>query len=155
LRHNGWSPDFHAFAVLYPTLDIGAARLANANEVPDAGRSVPIEIGMERILRGAEPPQPPVVPPDLYMRLAVLAALIVAAFSTLRRSHTRTGAVFASVVKIGAIVAILVYVLPQWGYSPYVGFMFSPDLATMLIVLIAVLAIGAVRAFIDAGIKVG
>ncbi|MBV8117288.1 MAG: beta-lactamase family protein, partial [Candidatus Eremiobacteraeota bacterium] len=148
LRHNGWAPDFHGFAVLYPSLDIGAARLANANEVPDAGRSTPIEIGMERILRGANPPQPPVIPPDLYLRLAVLAALIFATFSMLRRTRTIAGSAFASVVKIGAIVAILVYVLPQWGYSPYVGFIFSPDLSTMLFVLIVLLAIGAVRALI-------
>ena len=59
------------------------------------------------------------------------------------------GAVFASVVNIGAIVAILDYVLPQWGYSAYVGFIFSPDLSTMLFVLVALLAVGAVRALIS------
>ena len=144
-RHDGWAPAFHSFVTVFPERDIAIARLANANEVPDGGREFAAQIGLERIARGAPPGDPPLIPPDLYLRLGLLAAIVAGALQVRRVPARRRDAVVGAAAGALIVTAIVAYVGPQWAWDPRVGFFFSPDLTVLLFALIALLGAAVLR----------
>lgn len=141
LRHDGAAPDFHNFAALLATRGIAAARLSNANEMPDGGRSDAIDRGFAQTLEGQIADAQPLIPPDIYLRLLIVGAAILS-LRSLRPAPTRLRNTLIAAANLIGVAAIAWYVLPQWGWSPGVGFAYAPDLTVLLLALVGLLTCG-------------
>ena len=148
LRHTGAAPDFHNFAALLPARGIAAARLSDANEMPDGGRSDAIDRGFTRTLEGRSVDPLPAVPLDIYLRLLLGGAIGLQIRTLLRVPKARVHNAVLAAAGIAGAAAIAWYAMTEWGWSPAVGLAYSPDLTVLVVALVALLAFSGVVAVV-------
>lgn len=136
--HDGSAPQFHAFAAIFPRQNIAFGRFADAHEMPDGDRQVFSNEAMENIARGVPVPPTPLLPTDLYLRLALVAA-IVGLLLRFRRSSSIRRLAIEIAVDIVAAGGLLWYVLPMWGGDVRNGLLFSADVTVLVLAILALL----------------
>ena len=109
--------------------------------MPDGGRSDAIDRGFAQTLEGRIADPQPRIPPDIYLRLLIVGAAILS-LRSLRPAPTRLRNTLIGAANLIGVAAIAWYVLPQWGWSPGVGFAYAPDLTVLIFALVALLTCG-------------
>lgn len=140
LRHDGDAADFRSYVMILPTRRYGVSYVVNANQVPDSGRGDALDTAFAHIITNREVMPPPRIPPTLFSRTALLLLAIVAILGIFKTPATR----FALTIRV-AIASLVIAAFVWIGYNqmgtPLVGFVFAPDLTTIMTIIAGAMAV--------------